>query len=60
LSYGRQNKLALAHYYFGLYFKNLGELEKARFHFQTADSFSGNDPALRSRIQRAMKEESSQ
>jgi predicted Zn-dependent protease len=56
LSYGRQNKLALAHYYFGIYFKNLGELEKAKFHFQTADSFPGNDPALSNRIQRAMKE----
>jgi len=60
LCYGRQNKLALAHYYFGLYFKNLGELEKARFHFQTADSFPGNDPVLSSRIQRAMKGRSSQ
>jgi len=55
LSYGRQNKLALAHYYFGLYFKNLGEMEKARFHFQTADNLSGNDPVLSSRIKRAMK-----
>jgi predicted Zn-dependent protease len=60
LCYGRQNKLALAHYYFGLYFKNLGELEKARFHFQTAGSFPGNDPVLSSRIQRAMKGVSSQ
>jgi predicted Zn-dependent protease len=55
LSYGRQNKLAPAHYYFGLYFLNLGELDKARFHFQTASKFSADDPVLSSRIQRAMK-----
>jgi predicted Zn-dependent protease len=59
LSYGKLNKLALAHYYFGLYFENLGEWEKARFHFQTADNFSKNDPVLSSRIQRAMKRDSS-
>jgi predicted Zn-dependent protease len=55
LSYGRLNQLALAHYYFGLYFKKLGEWEKARFHFQTAESFPERDPVLSRRIQRAMK-----
>jgi predicted Zn-dependent protease len=60
LSYGRLNRLALAHYYFGLYFKKLGEWEKARFHFQTAEGFPEKDPVLSKRIQRAMKGGSSQ
>jgi tetratricopeptide (TPR) repeat protein len=54
LSYGRQNKLTLAHYNFGLYFKNLGKNQKARFHFQKAESLSGNNPALRRKIHDAM------
>jgi predicted Zn-dependent protease len=56
LSYGRQNKLTFAHYNFGLYFKNLGKTQKARFHFQKADSLSGNNPALRRKIHDAIKE----
>ena len=56
LSYGRQNNLALAHYNFGLYFKNLGKTEKARFHFQKAGGLSGNNHALRSKINDATKE----
>jgi predicted Zn-dependent protease len=55
VSYGRQNKLALAHYNFGIYFMGLGRIDKARFHFQKADQLSKSDPALRSRIQKAMK-----
>jgi tetratricopeptide (TPR) repeat protein len=55
LSYGRQNKLTLAHYNFGLYFKNLGKNQKARFHFQKADSLSGNNTALRRKIHDAIK-----
>ena len=50
LSYGRLNKLALAHYNFGLYFKKLGEIQKSRFHFRKADSLSGNNPTLRRKI----------
>ena len=54
LSYGRQGKLALAHYNFGLYFKRSGQLQKAQFHFRKADELSGNDPALKKKILRAM------
>lgn len=55
VSYGRKNKLAYAHYNFGLYFKNLGKSQKARFHFQKADGLAGNDPQLRKKIQSAAK-----
>ncbi|MEE9611548.1 MAG: M48 family metalloprotease, partial [Desulfatiglandales bacterium] len=56
VSYGRQNKLALAHYNFGIYFKKLGKMDKAGFHFQKADRLSESDPVLKSRIHKAMKE----
>ena len=56
VSYGRENRLALAHYNFGIYFKRLGRTEKARFHFEKASALSKNDPALKSRIRKAMKE----
>jgi predicted Zn-dependent protease len=54
LSYGRQEKLALAHYNFGLYFKRSGQFQKAQFHFRKADDLSGNDPGLKKKILRAM------
>jgi tetratricopeptide (TPR) repeat protein len=56
LSYGRQDKLALAHYNFGLYFKRLGQIQKARFHFRKAHSLSENDPALRKKILKEIEE----
>lgn len=55
ISYGRRNRLAHAHYNFGLYFKKLGKSQKARFHFQKADGFSGNEPELRKKIHTAAK-----
>ena len=51
----RLGRLARAHYNFGIYFKRLGERDKALFHFQKAQSESGSDPVLRSRIQEGMK-----
>ena len=53
ISYGRRNLLAPAHYYFGIYFKRLGQSKKARFHFKKADELSGNDSALKRKIQKA-------
>lgn len=53
VSYGRENKLALAHYNFGVYFKRLRQMEKARFHFLKAEELALNNPALKSRIQDA-------
>lgn len=53
--YGRENRLARAHYNFGIYFRRLKEIEKARFHFDKANTLCRNDPALKDRIQRALK-----
>jgi predicted Zn-dependent protease len=50
VSYGRENRLALAHYNFGIYFKKLGERNKARFHFQKAQDLSKGDPVLTGKI----------
>jgi len=54
--YGRENKLALAHYHFGIYFRRMGDLEKAKYHFQEANKSSENDPAMKAKIQKAIEE----
>lgn len=51
MSYGREGKLAQAHYNFGLYFKRTGVVEKARFHLLKAEELAGSDRLLRNRIQ---------
>jgi len=51
MSYGREGKLAQAHYNFGVYFKKSGVVDKARFHFQKAEELAGSDQLLRNRIQ---------
>jgi len=56
VSYGRQERLALAHYNFGTYFKRLKKIRKARFHFQKAEDLAKDEPALRDRIRKAMKD----
>jgi predicted Zn-dependent protease len=53
VSYGRLNRLAPAHYNFGIYFIKLGKVGKALFHFQKAEDLSKNDPALQRRINKA-------
>jgi len=53
ISYGRQDKLALAHYNFGIYFMRIREGEKARFHFEKADKLAQGDTALLKKIDRA-------
>jgi tetratricopeptide (TPR) repeat protein len=55
ISYGRQKKLAPAHYYFGLYFRRLGQLQKARFHFEKSKKLSSKNPSLRKKIQKELK-----
>ncbi|PKN64447.1 MAG: hypothetical protein CVU57_14520 [Deltaproteobacteria bacterium HGW-Deltaproteobacteria-15] len=55
VSYGRENRLALAHYNFGIYFKRLGEKSKATFHFQKAEGFSSGDPVLAEKIREEAK-----
>jgi beta-barrel assembly-enhancing protease len=51
MSYGREGRLAQAHYNFGVYFKKSGNVDKARFHFQKAEELAGPDQLLRNRIQ---------
>ena len=53
--YGRENRLARAHYNFGIYFRRLREIEKARFHFEKANALCRNDQVLKERIQEALK-----
>lgn len=55
ICYGRQNRLALAHYHFGLYFKKTGEVEKARFHFKKAEELAEGNPELKKKIEEASK-----
>ncbi|MBU2497294.1 MAG: M48 family metalloprotease [Proteobacteria bacterium] len=55
VSYGREERLALAHYYFGIYFTKSREVAKARFHFQKSESLAGNDQPMKSKIHEAMK-----
>jgi len=55
ISYGRVQRLAYAHYYFGIYFMQSHKLNKAKFHFEKADSLAKNDEVLRKKIQRAVK-----
>lgn len=53
LSYGKLERLGPAHYNFGLYFKRIGQMEKARFHLDKAEALSRDDPAFRERIRQA-------
>jgi tetratricopeptide (TPR) repeat protein len=55
LCYGRMNRLALAHYYFGLSFKRAGTLPKARFHFEKAQELGQNDPELLRKIRKELE-----
>jgi len=52
LSLGRLNRLPLAHYNFGIFFKNKHQHEKARFHFRKAEGLAGNDAALKEKIRK--------
>jgi len=54
LLYGREKRLALAHFNFGLYFKKMGQLQKAGFHLKKAKDLAGGDPVLQKKIQKEM------
>ncbi|GAG52167.1 unnamed protein product, partial [marine sediment metagenome] len=53
--YGRQGKLALAHYNLGIYFSKLRRREKALFHFNKAKELAGSKPELQEKIDKALK-----
>ena len=55
LCYGREKQLALAHYNFGVYFRKMGQMQKARFHLRKAKELSGQDPALKRKIMEELK-----
>lgn len=56
LIYGRQNKLALAHYNLGIYFTKLRRREKALFHFEKARDFQESAPGLKEKIDKALSD----
>ena len=56
MNYGRQDKLGLAHYNFGIYFKRMNRMGESLFHFQKAMELAGNDTALQEKIKKAMDE----
>jgi predicted Zn-dependent protease len=56
LVYGRQDKLAIAHYNLGIYFSKLRRKEKALFHFKKAQELSEGESALREKINKALIE----
>jgi tetratricopeptide (TPR) repeat protein len=53
--YGRQGKLAVAHYNTGVYFLKTYDFQTARYHFLKADQLAGNDQGLKNRIHEAMR-----
>jgi len=54
--YGRQGKLALAHYNLGIYFAKLRRREKALFHFKKAKELAGSKPGLKQKIDKALED----
>ncbi len=55
LVYGRQGKLALAHYNLGIYFTKLRRIKKAIFHLEKARDLAGSKPVLYQKIGKALK-----
>jgi predicted Zn-dependent protease len=53
MAYGRANRLADSHYYFGLYFKKKGKADSALFHFRAAMKLLPPDAA---RVEKVTKE----
>ncbi|MBW1997531.1 MAG: M48 family metalloprotease [Deltaproteobacteria bacterium] len=56
ISYGRLGRLAQAHYYFGIYFRNRNDEEKALFHLKKAEKLARDDLELKNRVRKAMEE----
>ena len=53
-SYGKENKLGLAHYNFGLFYERLKNIGEAHFHFQEAKKKAANNPELLKKLEEAM------
>jgi predicted Zn-dependent protease len=54
LVYGRQGKLALAHFNLGMHFAKLRKREKALFHFEKARELAEGNPELREKIDKML------
>lgn len=54
-SYGKKNKLGLAHYNFGLFYDRLRNMKEARFHFQEAKKDASGNEELLKKIEDSMK-----
>ncbi len=50
MSYGKLDNLLHAHYNFGIYFKRIGKMQKATFHFKKAFDFCTDDPVMKEKI----------
>jgi len=55
IAYGRMDKLALAHYNLGIYFKRLRDAKKTRFHLEKAEKLAGRDYELLKKIEKEKK-----
>ena len=53
-SYGRENKLGLAHYNFGLFYERLKNIKEAHFHFEEAKKKTTDDPELLRKIEESI------
>ncbi|MCF8063479.1 MAG: M48 family metalloprotease [Deltaproteobacteria bacterium] len=56
LCYGRMDRLPLAHYHFGVFFKKTGKPAKARFHFEKAEELGRHDMELVHKIRKARED----
>jgi len=54
-SYGKEGKLGLAHYNFGLFYQKIQNMREASFHFQEAKEAAVNDPGLLKKIEESME-----
>lgn len=55
ISYGKVDRLALAHYNFGIYFKRRGEFDTARFHLEKAREMAAGEGSLAERIKKEIE-----
>ena len=55
ICYGREKDLPLAHYNFGIFFKNSGRFQKAMFHFEKAKRMASGNTALLEKILKETK-----
>jgi predicted Zn-dependent protease len=55
-AYREKGEMDRSHFYYGLYFKKRGQVKYARFHFEKAMEFSGNDPRRREELLKELEQ----